>query len=148
MIEAGHPPKQAEAAAYRQQRADRATHSRRSPVPENASHAPGTEAHETGIRQRQRMGRGEGPMAGGSFGVGSIPGTHVMHSHGEHMPHDGVHLADHERAGPPMLHQGKGNMHATAHSNHGPHHHPHEHVHKAPEGMRPHHVGAPHGKKK
>ena len=113
---------------------------------ESASHAPGHEiSGERGaIRQRQRMARGGGPMEGQSFGVGPLPGTHTTHNHGEHMPHDGVHLHDHHRAGPPALHQGDGNMHATAHSHMGPHHHHHGHHHIAPEGTQHHHIGGAH----
>lgn len=115
---------------------------------ENASHAPGHEiGREDGaIRQRQRMGQGGGAMAGGNFGVGPLPGTHITHNQGEHMPHDAVMLHDQHRSNPPNMHMGDGNMHATAHSHHGPHHHDHEHHHKAPEGPRPHHVGGTHHK--
>ena len=112
---------------------------------ENASHAPGNEIRGEGgaIRQRQRMGQGKGVMSPSeTFGVGPIPGTHHLAGHGEHMPHDGVHLRDEHRSNPPGLHQGDGNMHATAHSHHGPHHHSHAVHHVAPEGMQHHHVGA------
>ena len=107
-------------------------------MPENASHAPGKEISGEGgaTRQRHRMGEGGAPM-GGNFGVGSIPGTHTMRNHGEHMPHDGVHLADEHRSGPPAIDMGKGMMDATAHSHHGPHHHHDMPIH---EGTRPHHV--------
>lgn len=115
-------------------------------MPESAAHAPGHEITGEGgaIRQHQRMARGGGTMPGGDFGVGPLPGTHTTHNHGEHMPHDGVHLHDHHRSNPPAIHMGDGNMHATHHSHHGPHHHDHGHHHKHPEGTRPHHVGGHH----
>ena len=123
---------------------------RRSKV-ENSEHGPGNIPSEgKGMtRQRHMMGEGEGAMKGGDFGVGPVPGTHRMRGMGEHMPHDGVHLGDHERAGPPSLEMGEGRMHATAHSHHGPHHH-HEHPdHPHREEVRPHHVDGHkgHGKK-
>lgn len=62
-------------------------------------------------------------MAEQSFGVGALPGTKVARGHGDHMPHDGVHLSEAERAGPPAIRHGDGQMSATAHSRHGPHHH-------------------------
>lgn len=110
---------------------------------ENAAHAPGSMIgnRDGGIRQRKQMAMGGGPLPGGNFGVGSIPGTHHLQGHGDHVPHDGVHLHDHHRSGPPALHQGDGNMHATAHSHHGPHHHSHQHHHVAPKGTQHHHVG-------
>ena len=94
-------------------------------MPENRSHAPGNEISggDGEVRQRNRMGTGGGAMKADSFGVGPIPGTHISMNHGEHMPHDGVHLADHKRSGPPSIDMGKGTMDATAHSHHGPHHH-------------------------
>lgn len=115
-------------------------------MPENSSHAPGHEISGEGgsVRQRNRMGQGKGAMGGESFGIGSLPGTHVMQNHGEHMPHDGVHLHDEHRSGPPSIHMGDDNMHATHHSHHGPHHHPHEHMHTAPKGTRSHHIGGAH----
>ena len=147
MIAAGHKPMQAVAAAYRQQRSDagKSGHRRRN-MAENASHAPGHEVSGEGgaVRQRHRMGEGGGAMHGQSFGVGPLPGTHTVGGHGDHMPHDGVHLHDQHRAGPPAIHQGDDNMHATAHSHHGPHHHPHGHHHKAPKGTQPHHIGGAH----
>lgn len=93
---------------------------------ENASHAPGNEIRGEGaaVRQRQRMGQGKGPMpASETFGVGPIPGTHHLQGHGDHVPHDGVHLHDEHRSNPPGIPQGDGQMHATHHSHHGPHHH-------------------------
>ena len=91
---------------------------------ENASHAPGNEIKgESGTRQRHRMGEGKGPMSGESFGVGSLPGTRIAGNMAGKMSHDGMHLGDHERAGPPNMAQGDGMMHATAHSHHGPHLH-------------------------
>jgi hypothetical protein len=95
-------------------------------MPENASHAPGKEISGEGgaIRQRQKMGRGEGPMSGeGEFGVGSLPGSRISGNMAGSMAHDGMHLGDHERSNPPNMAQGKGMMHATAHSDHGPHNH-------------------------
>lgn len=113
---------------------------------ESASHAPGREISGEGgaVRQRNRMGTGHGAMHGESFGVGSLPGTRTTHNQGDHMPHDGVMLHDHHRANPPAIHQGDGNMHATAHSHHGPHHHDHDHHHREPKETRPHHVGGAH----
>ena len=92
-------------------------------------------------RQRHHMGEGGAPM-GGNFGVMPLHEANRTggQMHGGHVPHDGVHLHDSERAGPPMLEQGDGQMAATAHSHHGPHHHGREHRH-APKGTRPHHVG-------
>jgi hypothetical protein len=142
MIAAGHDPRQSVAAAYREQRAAKPP-SRRRTMSESAMHAPG---HDIGkedgaIRQRQRMGQGGGAMAGETFGVGPLPGTHITHNQGEHMPHDGVHLHDQDRAGPPPLYQGDDQMHATAHSHHGPHTHSQVHHHQVPKGTRPHHIG-------
>lgn len=110
---------------------------------ENASHAPGNEIGrgDGGTRQHFHIGEGDGPMKGESFGVGPLPGTRRLPAMGDHVKHDGLMMADEHRAGPPPLHMGEGNMHATAHSHHGPHHHDHEHHHQAPEGPRPHHVG-------
>jgi len=144
MVKAGHPVAQAAAAAYRQQRSDKAkTSHRRSKMPESAGHAPGHEVGGEGgaVRQRHRMGEGGGAMTGENFGVGPIPGTHITHNQGAHMPHDGVMLHDHHRANPPMLHQGDDAMHATAHSHHGPHHHSHKHHELAPKETRHFHVG-------
>lgn len=111
-------------------------------MPESASHAPGREITGEGgaTRQRHRMGEGGAPM-GGNFGVMAFPEANRSggQNHGSHMPHDGVHLGDHERANPPNFPQGEGNMHATAHSHHGPHHHTHTAV---PSGHRPHHIGS------
>jgi hypothetical protein len=143
MIHAGHPPAQAEAASYRQQRADKAKAGhRRHSMSESSAHAPGHNISGEGdaVRQRHRMGEGHGTMKGESFGVGPIPGTHIAMNHGEHMPHDGVHLADEHRAGPPAIHMGDEMMHSSAHSHHGPHHHDHKHHHQHPKGTRPHHV--------
>ena len=137
-MEAGKPQRQAVAIALDVQR-----RARRHRMPESASHAPG---HEIGsergaTRQRHHMGEGGAPM-GGNFGVMPLHEANRTggQMHGGHVPHDGVHLHDSERAGPPMLEQGDGQMAATAHSHHGPHHHGREHRH-APKGTRPHHVG-------
>ena len=143
MIAAGFVPRRAEAAAYRQQRQSEGS---RRMATENAGHGPGTEPRGDGIRQHQGMARGDGVMRAESFGVGPVPGTARLPGHGEHMPHDGVHLADHERSSPPPISRGDGMMSAEANSDHGPHHHDHEKHHLAPEGHRPHHVGG--GKKK
>ena len=144
--EAGRPQRQAVAIALEtQRRAQQAKHhsSGDRNMAENLSHAPGKEigGGADGTRQRHRMGAGEGALPGGNFGVGPLPGTHALPSHGSHMPHDGVTLHDDHRSNPPNMHQGDGSMHATAHSHHGPHHHPHGHHHTAPEGTRPHHIG-------
>jgi|HubBroStandDraft_1064217.scaffolds.fasta_scaffold02177_11 hypothetical protein len=118
---------------------------------ESSAHAPGNLINSDdsgGIRQRARMGEGKGPVGASNFGVGPLPGHAVAHNHGGHMPHDGVHLGDHERAGPPALHMGDGNMHATAHSHHGPHHHNHDHHHLLDhDEVRPHHVDGHKGHK-
>ena len=143
MIAAGHDPRQSVAAAYREQRASKAKAShRRHKMPENAGHAPGHEISGEGgaTRQRHRMGEGRGAMPGENFGVGSLPGTHITHNQGDHMPHDGVHLADEHRSGPPGIHMGDGQMGATAHSHHGPHHHMHSHHERTSKETRPHHV--------
>lgn len=80
------------------------------------------------VRQRHGMGMGKGPMGGDNFGVGSLSSVQgSSQNHGSHMPHDGVHLGDHERSNPPGIKMGSGNMHATAHSHHGPHHHHSKH---------------------
>lgn len=94
-------------------------------MPENRSHAPGNEigGEDGAVRQRNRMGQGGGAMKEDSFGVGSLPGTKIAMNHGAHMPHDGVHLDDKKRSGPPAIDMGKGMMDATAHSHHGPHMH-------------------------
>lgn len=114
-------------------------------MPENSSHAPGHEISGEGgaTRQRHRMGEGGAPM-GGNFGVMPFHEANRVGGpmHGDHMEHDGVHLADHERANGPNMDQGKGQMTATRHSHHGPHQHHHTEV---PKGHRPHHVGK-HGK--
>jgi hypothetical protein len=135
-MEAGKPQKQAVAIALDVQR-----RARRHKMPENASHAPG---HEIGgergaTRQRHHIGEG-GALMGGNFGVEPFHRANMTggQMHGAHVAHDGVHLHDGERAGPPAIHQGEGMMHATAHSHHGPHHHHHT---KVPHGHRPHHVG-------
>jgi hypothetical protein len=148
MMDAGHPRAVAWAAAYREQRVAKASHRSRH-MPENRSHAPG---HEIGmedgaVRQRNRMGQGGGAMKEDSFGVGPLPGTHIAMNHGEHMPHDGVHLHDDHRSGPPSIDMGDDMMDATAHSHHGPHHHDHDMHEHAPEGHRPHHVMGHKGKR-
>ena len=78
-----------------------------------------------------------------SFATGNKDGAH-MGGHGDHVEHDGLHLHDDHRAGPPAIHMGDGMMHATHHSHHGPHHHHAKHHHHAPKGTRPHHVGGAH----
>jgi hypothetical protein len=126
---AGKPQKQAVAIALSVQR--RAAAHKGKHMPENMSHAPGSEISGEGgaVRQRNRMGMGKGAMSGAEhFGVQSMAEGNMTGGpgHGDHMPHDGVHLGDHERSGPPGISLGKGMMSATAHSHHGPHHH-HEH---------------------
>lgn len=74
------------------------------------------------VPERKRLGMG-GDLPSGNFGVESLPGTSKVRGHGDHMPHDGYHLGDDERAGGPMIDMGKSSMGATRHSNHGPHHH-------------------------
>lgn len=145
MIAAGHDPRQSVAAAYRQQREDRAKAGhRRKKMPESAAHAPGHEIMGEGgsVRQRHRMGEGGGPMSGHGFGVEPFHMANKVGGveHGAHMPHDGVTLHDDHRAGPPAISMGKDHMHATAHSHHGPHHHPHHMHERAPSGTRPHHI--------
>jgi hypothetical protein len=140
-IEAKKPQRQAVAIALDIQRRAKGKHA----MPESASHAPGHEiTGESGTRQRHRMGEGGSPM-GGNFGVMAFHEANRSggQNHGAHMEHDGVHLHDAHRSGPPALHMGEGQMHASAHSHHGPHHHGSEH-HHAPKGTRPHHVGGHH----
>ena len=60
---------------------------------ENASHGPGSDSDYGGERQRHMMGEGKGTMAGGDFGVGSIPGTRKIDGG---MP-NGTILSDGER---------------------------------------------------
>lgn len=119
-------------------------------MPESAAHAPGREISGEGgaVRQRNRMGEGGSPM-GGNFGVMPFHEANKVGGvdHGSHMPHDGVTLHDHHRAGPPAIKQGHDEMAATAHSHHGPHHHP-RHMHDLmPKGTRPHHIGGKHHSK-
>jgi hypothetical protein len=94
-----------------------------------------------GLRQHQAMARGDKIAGGGDFGVeplsrvtGGIP----------HPDRDaattGKMLADSERAGPPRINRGPGQMGATAHSDHGPHHASPEQS-KPMRGREPHHVG-------
>lgn len=93
--------------------------------PESAGHAPGHDISGEGgsTRQRHQMGEGGSPM-GGDFGVEKLSQTNgALMSHGSHVPHDGIHLRDEERAGPPGIKQGSSSMRATAHSYHGPHMH-------------------------
>jgi hypothetical protein len=95
-------------------------------MPENASHAPGSEISGMGgaVRQRNSMGMGKAPM-GGDFGVATLAEANKSggQNHGAHVKHDGIHLGDGERSNPPPISMGKGMMSATAHSHHGPHHH-------------------------
>ena len=124
-LEAGKPQRQAVAIALHTQDDARKHHHGNKTMAENASHAPGHEISGEGgsVRQRNRMGTGKGAMPSETFGIGKLPGTEIMQNHGAHMPHDGVHLRDHERSGPPAIDMGKGMMDATHHSHHGPHHH-------------------------
>lgn len=118
-------------------------------MPESASHAPGHEISGEGgaTRQRHRMGEGGSPM-GGNFGVMPFHEANKTGgpNMGSHVPHDGVTLHDHHRAGPPAIKQGHDEMAATAHSHHGPHSHP-RHMHDLmPKGTRPHHISGHHKK--
>ena len=146
MIASGHAPMQSVAAAYRQQRSDRAKGHGRHKMPESSSHAPGNEIGrgEGGVRQRFRMGEGGSPM-GGNFGIEPLHEANRSggQNHGSHVEHDGLHLHDRRRAGPPAIDMGEGMMAATAHSHHGPHHHGSEHDH-TPKGTRSHHIGGAH----
>ena len=121
----GKPQKQAVAIALNTRR-DAAAHKGKH-MPENMSHAPGSEISGEGgaVRQRNRMGTGKGAMSGDTFGVQSMAAGNMTggQGHGDHVAHDGIHLGDHERSGPPALDLGAGKMGATAHSHHGPHHH-------------------------
>ena len=106
---------------------------------ESRSHAPGSEAHDGGMRQHQSMAQGRGIGERDNFGVGPIPGLkRIEHPDG---PPSAKMLSDSERAGPPNFKTGSSEMHATHHSDHGPHLHPHaiHHAHM-PKGNRPHHV--------
>lgn len=75
------------------------------------------------MKQRHRMGRGEGPIGGVDFGVDPFPVANKTggKAHGSHMSNDGATLSDSQRAGPPGIRTGSGSMNATAHSHHGPH---------------------------
>lgn len=72
-----------------------------------------------GMRQHQDMARGGSPKSGGNFGCESFSsmndGGHNMGS-----SETGT-LGDGQRAGPPHISRGGGQMGATAHSDHGPH---------------------------
>jgi hypothetical protein len=145
-MDAGDPQRQAVAIALDVQRRSKGKRK----MPESAAHAPGREISGEGgaVRQRHRMGEGGGPM-GGNFGVMPFHEANKTGGveHGGHMPHDGVTLHDHHRAGPPAIKQGHDEMAATAHSHHGPHHHP-RHMHDLmPKGTRPHHIGGKHHSK-
>ena len=142
-MEAGKPQRQAIAIALNVQRKAGAHH-RSKHMAESSMHGPGHEiTGEHGpTRQRHEMGAGHGPMKSGDFGVSEYPGRRHLPNMGSHMPHDGVHLHDDHRAGPPAIHQGEHAMHATAHSHHGPHHHTHTHHHgHVPKGTQHHHIG-------
>ena len=111
---------------------------------ESTAHAPGSDIMTGGgkkggpTRQRHMMGSGEGVMKPETFGVGEYPGRRSIPM-ATGSTHDGAHLADHERANPPSINMGDGNMDATRHSHHGPHGHPHT-IHRKPEKRGPHHV--------
>src|ERR1700741_2440303 len=83
-VAAGKEQRQAVAIALSVQRRSQ-HHQGNKSMPENSSHAPGHEISGEGgsVRQRNRMGMGKGAMGGESFGIGSLPGTHVMQNHGE-----------------------------------------------------------------
>lgn len=89
---------------------------------ENSSHAPGSNigSNDGGVRQRKGMAGGGSAMAGGSFGIDSLPGTRTAGNHGRGRD-DGARLGDGERAGGPSIAMGKGQMSATRHSDHGAH---------------------------
>lgn len=86
------------------------------------------------MRQHQVMARGGSPKSGSDFACQSLAeanGNHVTNPHPaeESMKYggQGSMLGDGERAGPPHISRGAGQMGATAHSDHGPHHlHPQE----------------------
>ncbi|HUY05030.1 MAG TPA: hypothetical protein VMV33_17260 [Rhodocyclaceae bacterium] len=42
---------------------------------ENSSHGPGMGNDFAGTRQHQHMATGKGPVSGGNFGIGKLPGT-------------------------------------------------------------------------
>lgn len=89
------------------------------------------------VRQRHGMGEGDGPMRGGNFGVGALPGTRSIPG----KDHDTARmLDDRERGCGPSVHMGSHKMSAAAAPDHGPHGHSsamHDHM---PEGKRPHHI--------
>jgi hypothetical protein len=88
---------------------------------ENSSHAPGHEIEmgSDGVRQRKMMASGDGPMSGGNFGVGSIPGTRTAGRMGGtwSKTSDGEMCSDKERCRP--IKSGGMMMHAQAHPDHG-----------------------------
>ena len=69
---------------------------------ENASHGPGSDSDYAGERQRHMMGEGKGAMPGGTFGIGSLPGTRKV-DHGE--PNAKM-IPDSERVPPVVNHVG------------------------------------------
>lgn len=86
---------------------------------ENSSHAPGSDSDFGGERQRHGMGEGRGPMKSSDFGIGSLPGTERIKGDTGIM---GKELSDSERACAPAFRHSRGDMRATANSDHGPHH--------------------------
>lgn len=73
-----------------------------------------------GMRQHQEMARGGSPKGHSDFGCESLASANGGH----HSADGGVShepLADSNRAGPPHISRGAGQMGATAHSDHGPH---------------------------
>ena len=87
---------------------------------ENASHAPGHEPEGDGIRQHQRMARGEGPMKGGDFGVGPLPGSGAISGDRAAMTKE---LSEKDRAVGDVIGGGRGRMGSQPHPDHGPHKH-------------------------
>lgn len=86
---------------------------------ENSSHAPGNGSDWGGVRQRNQMGMGKGPIPASDFGIGPTPGTRKIAGR---EPPAGV-MSDSQRSAPPPISNGRGSMCATAHSDHGDHRH-------------------------
>ena len=87
---------------------------------ENASHAPGSDSGFDGTRQRYGMAEGNGPMKGGDFGVGALPGSGAIPGDKKAMYKD---LGPGDRAGGETVGLGKGKMGSQPHPDHGPHKH-------------------------
>lgn len=119
MADAGHPLRQAVAAALHEKRLSAHTGDRTM----------------DGTRQHKNLAMGKAIDGEGSnFGVpsfGQVNGgmTHPDAAHPTQMMPHGANskmLKDGHRAGPPHVSRGDGKMPATAHSDHGPHHLPSE----------------------